>query len=290
MNSRIAVLGASGQLGAELVRCLGSRAIPLRHQHIELTDFGSVQQALKQAAPDAVINTAAYNWVDKAEDEPLVAYSANALGPRNVALVCAEMQIPLIHVSTDYVFGQETREGDAASVAPYREVDAPGPVSAYGISKLAGEYFVRSTAPRHFVVRTCGLYGTAETVGKGNFVKTMLRLGQERGHVRVVADQHCTPTSTADLAPALLKLLGSEQYGLYHLTNSGATTWCDLARTIFELAELKVRVEPITTGEFAAKAQRPAYSVLNCTKSKSLGIDMPPWQDAVSRYIGELKI
>jgi dTDP-4-dehydrorhamnose reductase len=288
VESRIAVLGASGQLGTALIRCLGAQAIPLRHQDIELTDFGSVRSALTDAAPTAVINTAAYNWVDKAEDEPQAAYTSNALGPRNVALVCAELQIPLLHVSTDYVFGQDSRDGNHGGTRPYREVDAPGPVSAYGISKLAGEYFVRSISPQHFVVRTCGLYGNSDTVGKGNFVKTMLRLGKERGTVRVVHDQYCTPTATADLAPAIVQLLQSQQFGLYHLTNSGSTTWCDLARTIFQTAGLAVNVEPITTQDFAAKAQRPAYSVLDCDKAKSLGIELPSWQASVGKYVQEL--
>lgn len=290
MESRIAVIGASGQLGTALMRLLGTRAIPLRHHQVELTDMANLRTVLRDAAPNAVINTAAYNWVDKAEDEPHVAYSVNALGPRNLALVCAEMQIPVVHVSSDYVFGQNALDGIPTPETPYLETDAPGPVSAYGISKLAGEYFVRANSPKYFVVRTCGLYGDAETVGKGNFVKTMLRLGKERGHVRVVDDQHCTPTSTADLARALLQLLESQQHGLYHLTNSGATTWCNLARTIFQVAGLSVNVEPITTREFAAKAQRPVYSVLDCGKAKSVGIELPTWQEAVSRYVVDLKI
>lgn len=288
MISSIAVIGASGQLGTELMRVLGERAIPLRHQQVELTDHANLRTVLRDLAPAAVINTAAYNWVDKAEDEPHIAYTANALGPRNLAQVCAELQIPIMHVSTDYVFGQAALDDSSISPAPFREVDAPGPVSAYGVSKLAGEYFVRSVTRQHFVVRTCGLYGTAESVGKGNFVKTMLRLGKERGRVRVVDDQHCTPTATADLAPALVKLIDSQRYGLYHITNSGATTWCELARTAFQAAGLKVDVEPITTQEFAAKAQRPAYSVLDCGKARSIGIEMPPWQSAVEKYVGTI--
>lgn len=287
MTSRIAVIGASGQLGSELMRLLGARAIALRHQQVELTDLAILRTVLSDVAPTAVINTAAYNWVDKAEDEPQAAYGVNALGPRNLALVCSELQVPVLHVSSDYVFGQDSLDG-VGTLVPYVETSAPGPVSAYGVSKLAGEYFVRSLSMRHFVVRTCGLYGNAESVGKGNFVKTMLRLGKERGTVRVVQDQQCTPTSTTDLAPALVRLIESEQYGLYHVTNSGATTWCDLARQIFQVAGLTVNVEPITTREFAAKAQRPAYSVLNCDKAKSMGVQMPTWQEAVEKYVTEL--
>lgn len=288
MESRIAIVGASGQLGTDLVRLLGTSAIPLRHQQVELTEVASLRTVLSDLHPSAVINAAAYNWVDKAEDEPQVAYAVNALGPRNLALVCKELDIPLLHVSSDYVFGKEVLSGEV-NPAPQTESDIPAPRGAYAISKLAGEYFVLGTSPKNFVVRTCGLYGNAESVGKGNFVKTMLRLGKEKGKVRVVSDQHCTPTATADLAAGLVKLLETEQPGLYHLTNSGATTWFDFAREIFRVAGLAVEVEPITTLEFNAKAPRPAFSVLNCDKAIALGINMPDWRVAVERYLAELK-
>jgi dTDP-4-dehydrorhamnose reductase len=282
-HQRIAIIGASGQLGSAFRQLLGERAIPIQHSQIEISDAESIRAALMAANPDFVINAAAYNWVDKAEDEPQVAYAVNALGPRNLALVCAERAIPLLHVSSDYVFGLD------ASTTPLRETDLPGPVSAYGLSKLAGEYFVRSLCPQHFVIRTCGLYGHAQAIGKGNFVKTMLRLGRERGHVRIVNDQHCTPTSTIDLAGALVELIATQEFGLYHLTNRGATTWYDFAREIFRAAGVAVTTEPITTREFAAKAPRPAYSVLNCEKAaRILNVEMPAWQDAVGKYLQTL--
>lgn len=279
-HHRIAILGASGQLGSELRRLLGDRAIAIRHSQLELADPTSIRAAFVATNPDFVINAAAYNWVDKAEDEPQAAYAVNALGPRNLALACAERSLPLLHVSSDYVFGLD------AGNTPFRETDSPGPVSAYGLSKLAGEYFVRSLCPQHFVIRTCGLYGNAEAVGKGNFVKTMLRLGRERGHVRIVNDQQCTPTSTADLAAALVQLIETDAFGLYHLTNRGATTWHDFAREVFLAAKLEVTTEPISTREFGAKAPRPAYSVLNCDKAAGvLNVEMPPWQEAVTKYV-----
>lgn len=282
-HQRIAIIGASGQLGSAFRQLLGERAIPIQHSQIEISDSESIRAVLMAANPDFVINAAAYNWVDKAEVEPQVAYAVNALGPRNLALVCAERSIPLLHVSSDYVFGLDV------STTPFCETDLPGPVSAYGLSKLAGEYFVRSLCPQHFVIRTCGLYGHAEAIGKGNFVKTMLRLGRERGHVRIVNDQHCTPTSTVDLAAALVKLIETQEFGLYHLTNRGATTWYDFAREIFRAAGLAVTTEPITTREFAAQAPRPAYSVLNCEKAAGiLNVEMPVWQDAVGKYIQTL--
>ncbi|MES2789405.1 MAG: dTDP-4-dehydrorhamnose reductase [Planctomycetota bacterium] len=279
-HHRIAIVGASGQLGSELRRLLGDRAIAIRHSQLELSDPTSIRAAFVATNPDFVINAAAYNWVDKAEDEPQAAYAVNALGPRNLALACAERSLPLLHVSSDYVFGLD------AGNAPFRETDPPGPLSAYGLSKLAGEYFVRSLCPQHFVIRTCGLYGNAEAVGKGNFVKTMLRLGRERGHVRIVNDQQCTPTSTTDLAAALVQLIETDAFGLYHLTNQGATTWHDFAREVFLAAKLEVTTEPISTREFGAKAPRPAYSVLNCDKAAGvLNVEMPPWQEAVTQYV-----
>lgn len=277
---RIAIIGASGQLGVEFGRLLGERAIAIRHSQIEITDPLSIRAALLAASPDFVINAAAYNWVDKAEDEPHVAYAVNALGPRNLAQACAERSLPLLHVSSDYVFGLETRQ------TPFQEADSPGPVSAYGQSKLAGEYFVRSLCPQHFVIRTCGLYGHAAAIGKGNFVQTMLRLGRERGQVRIVNDQQCTPTSAADLAAAVVQLIETNAFGLYHLTNRGETTWYEFAREIFRAAGLAVTTEPITTGDFAARALRPAYSVLNCEKAaRVLNGEMPSWQEAVARYL-----
>lgn len=288
--TRIAIIGASGQLGSELTRRLGSRAIPIRHWQLELTDLASVNDAFAAAVPDFVINTAAYNWVDKAEDEPAVAYAVNGLGPRNLAMACQLRGIPMLHVSSDYVFGWQCPDTASDPLRrPLREADIPGPQGAYAISKLAGEYFVRTICPQHFVVRTCGLYGDAETPGKGNFVKTMLRLGRERGTVRVVADQHCTPTSASDLAAAMLELIETTEFGLYHLTNDGATTWFDFAREIFRIARLKVVTDPITTQEFGARAPRPSYSVLNCEKAAhTLQMTMPSWQSAVERYLTSL--
>jgi dTDP-4-dehydrorhamnose reductase len=259
---------------------LGERAIPLRHDGIEISDTSSVRVAFSRAHPDFVINTAAYNYVDKAEDEHQAAFQVNSLGTRNLAQACAHHSIPLLHVSTDYVFGAKRLS------APIAETEDPAPLNAYGMSKLAGENFVLSTCPKHFVVRTCGLYGHAESAGKGNFVKTVLRLGREKGQVRVVSDQVCTPTSTADLAPALLKLIETQAYGLYHLTNEGSASWFEFAREIFQVAGLEVTVDPITTQEFGAKARRPSYSVLDCHKAAAvIGEPLPTWQDALNRYV-----
>ena len=250
---------------------------------IEITDANSVERALSAARAELVVNCAAYNLVDRAEDEPEVAYAVNALGPRNLAGWCAERDAALLHVSTDYVFGL-----DRERTEPYRPDDAPGPVSAYGVGKLAGEYFVRSVCRRHFVVRTCGLYGVQATRAKGNFVETMLRLGTERDELSVVDDQRCTPTYTVDLAAVLAGLVETEAFGTFHATNSGSMTWCEFAREIFRQADVSVNVTPITTEEFGARAGRPRYSVLNCDElAATIGVELPPWQDALARYLAE---
>lgn len=284
-----AVIGASGQLGTDLPKYLRGDVVQIRHSDMELTDSDSIGSCLDRIRPKVVINTAAYNLVDKAEDEGLRAMAVNFMGPTYLARWCLENETTLVHFSTDYVFGAAS--GDlpgASSPSPRRETDLAVADSVYAASKLAGENMVRSICPRHFVIRTCGLYGVAATqgAGKGNFVETMLRLGNERDELAVVNDQHCTPTSTRDLAQATAELIETEKYGLYHATNSGATTWHDLAAEIFRQAEIDVKLHTLTTAEFGAKAARPAYSVLNCEKLESaIGRPMPPWQDALSQYL-----
>jgi dTDP-4-dehydrorhamnose reductase len=264
---------------------LGDAAIRFEHEVLDITRPTQVASALDAARPDIVINTAAYNWVDKAEDEPQSAYELNAIGPRNLAIACRDRNVVLIHVSTDYVFGL-----DAERRTPYVETDCPGPLSAYAVSKLAGEQFVLANCPRSFVVRTCGLYGHAVSAGKGNFVKTMLRLGGERSEVAVVDDQWCTPSSARDVAAAIVALTASEQFGLFHVTNGGSTTWARLATEVFSTAGLTTRVRQITSAEFNSPARRPAYSVLDCHKlAAATGHSPPPWQEAVATYVRELR-
>ena len=224
------IIGARGQLGSDLQKLLPD-AVPLGHNDLDIADAAAVEHTLQSAQPKLVINAAAYNKVDLAEDEPATAYQVNALGPRNLAISCARLDAILVHVSTDYVYGLD-EERDV----PFVESDAVGPVSAYGQSKLAGEFFVRALCGKHFVLRTCGLYGVAALsgAGKGNFVETMLRLGAERDQLSVVNDQFCTPTASRDLAEWIVALTQSrDAWGLYHATNSGQTTWYGLAREVF---------------------------------------------------------
>ena len=289
---RIALIGSAGQLGSDLFPCLqaaGHDVVPLRHADIEITDAANVATVLGPLRPDLVLNTAAYNMVDKAEDELDVAMSVNATGPQNLARLCAANGWRLMHISTDYVFDGAAEPTEAR---PWTELDLTIPTGRYALSKWTGEQLVLAGCSRSFVVRTCGLYGLAALrgAGKGNFVETMLRLGRERKQLRVVDDQTCTPTSTAELADALVRLIATDAFGLYHATNSGSMTWCEFAREIFRLAKLDVEVIPITTAEFGAKAKRPAYSVLDCSKLAAvIGEPLPDWHDALARYL-ELRI
>jgi dTDP-4-dehydrorhamnose reductase len=281
---RYAVLGAAGQLGRDLCPRLTGEVVALDRARADLTRPGELRAALAEARPDVVVNCAAYNFVDRAEAEPEAAFTVNAWGARHLALACRELGRLLVHFSTDYVFGL-----DESRRTPWAEGDAPGPVSVYGLSKLAGEYLVRSLCERHVVIRTCGLYGTWGSGGKGgNFVETMLRLAGQGWAVRVVADQVCTPSYTADVAEAAAALIALGRPGLYHLTNAGACSWFEFARAIFELAGVKADPTAISSAEYGAAARRPAYSVLANTAAAALGLPaLRPWREALAAYLAE---
>jgi dTDP-4-dehydrorhamnose reductase len=283
---KYAVIGSAGQLGRDLCPRLSGEVIPLTRERADLTRPELLRATLAELRPDVVVNCAAYNFVDKAEAEPEAAFAVNAWGVRQLALACRDRDIVLAHFSTDYVFGL-----DAARTTPYAESDAPGPVSVYGLSKLGGEYLVRSLSPRHFVIRTCGLYGVWGSGGKGgNFVETMLRLAGQGKPLRVVADQTCTPSYTVDVADAAAALIGTQRYGLYHVTNTGATTWHDFAAAIFELSGVRADLTPITSREFGAAARRPPYSVLARSAYDALGLSpLRPWRAALTAYLDERK-
>jgi dTDP-4-dehydrorhamnose reductase len=281
---KYAVLGAAGQLGRDLCPRLAGEVTALTREQADLTRPDALRAVLHELRPDIVVNCAAYNFVDRAESEPDAAFAVNAWGVRALALVCRDLGCTLVHFSTDYVFGlDETRR------TPYQETDAPGPVSVYGLSKLAGEYLVRSICPRHVVIRTCGLYGVWGSGGKGgNFVETMLRLAGQGKLLRVVADQVCTPSYTADVAAATAALLQAGRPGLYHVTNAGACSWHELAAAIFELAGVKANLTAITSAEHGAAARRPAYSVLAREAYERLGLPRPrPWREALAAYLEE---
>lgn len=279
---RIALIGASGQLGTDLRRQLVGEVIPVDHATCEITRPESVRGMLDATRPEMVVNTAAYNLVDQAESEPDVAMAVNAWGVKSLAEECGQRGLTLVHIGTDFVFGL----GGTTQATPWTEADPPGPESVYAASKLLGEYFVRSLCPKHFVIRTCGLYGQAATRTKGNFVQTMLRLARERPEVRVVADQRCVPSYTHDVAEAIAALVQTEAYGLYHATNSGESSWFEVAREAIRLAGLQTPVIPISTADFGAKAKRPACSLLDCRKIEGVtGRPLRPWREALAAYL-----
>lgn len=291
---KVAVIGASGQLGSDLCQELAAikktersdlsqSLVPLTHSEIEIADLSSVKQALEKYCPDVVINTAAFHRVDECEDDPDTAFRVNTLGARNVAVVVQELGVKLVHISTDYIFGGENKP----SILPYTEFDTPMPANLYGESKLAGENLIRHLCLKHFIVRSSGLFGVSGSSGKGgNFVETMLRLARERDELRVVNDQVFSPTFTKDLARKIVQLIGTEYFGIFHITNSKSCPWYDFTREILRLAGLKTPVIPITSAQYPQKAKRPGYSVLANYHLRLLGMDdMRPWQEALEDYL-----
>jgi dTDP-4-dehydrorhamnose reductase len=293
---KVAVTGANGQLGTDLCRALHNfDVIPLTHADIEVADMASVKKALLKHRPAVIINTAGYVRVDDCEDERDRAFSVNALGARNVAVVAQELGARLIHLSTDYVFGGAQPSNHQPSTIepvphpprPYTEFDIPAPLNTYGKSMLAGEDFVRHLCDRHFVVRTSGLYGIAGSSGKrGNFVETVLKLARERDELRIVDDQVLSPTYTRDLAQKVAQLISTECYGVFHITNGGHCSWYEFAREILKLAGTRTPVVPISSAQYPQKARRPGYSVLDNYHLRLLGMDdMRPWQEALKDYL-----
>lgn len=281
---RILVTGAAGQLGLSLEKV--AKKYP-QHAFVftdlpdaDITDRDGMEALTERHDPELIINCAAYTAVDKAEDNRPAAQLINTVGPQILGLVAKKREIPVIHVSTDYVFFGEDPH-------PIRETHLPNPSSVYGQTKLAGETALEATGCKAAVVRTGWLYSEFGN----NFVKTMLRLGGERDTLRVVYDQTGTPTYAPDLAEALLAIAGHgiTRFERYHYGNEGVTSWYDFARTIFELSGMNVQVEPIESHEFQAKAPRPAYSVLSKAKIKSLGVQVPHWKDSLKICLEALK-
>jgi dTDP-4-dehydrorhamnose reductase len=277
------IIGSQGQLGREITSRLDPHeTFAATRANIDLADTASIHQGISQHQPKLVINCAAYNKVDDAEKDSAPAFAVNAFGVRELARACESVGATLVHFSTDYVFGSVGFRPN-----PYRESDAPGPLSSYGTSKLTGEYFVRAYCSRHFVIRTCGLYGKHGVGGKGgNFVETMMKLATAGKTIRVVNDQILTPSSASDVAAASLKLMEDCPFGLYHLTNAGQCSWYDFAAAIFELKKLNADLQPTTTREYNSPALRPPYSVL--TSEHRNAPKLKPWREALADYLSPL--
>jgi dTDP-4-dehydrorhamnose reductase len=275
---KIVILGAAGQLGRQLCKVLPGDVVGLTRANADLTRPAELRDTIRRIGPCVVVNAAGYTQVDRAEAEPAEAFAVNGLALRDLASICRDGDCTLIHFSTDYVFGL-----DVPRTSPYREADAPGPINVYGASKLDGEAFVQAICPKHFILRTGGLYGSSQA----NFVETMLRKAAEGEPLRVVDDQRCTPTSALDLAHATRELLDSQACGVYHVTNAGSCTWHEFARTIFALTKKKVSLVPITSDQYAAPARRPRYSVLS--NARWIGTGFTPlrsWEAALECFLG----
>jgi dTDP-4-dehydrorhamnose reductase len=282
MQMRVLLIGYRGQLGSDLRKTFAGEALVLTAQEqMRVEDAAQVAAMVKQTRPEVILNCAAFHRVDDCEDSVGRAFEVNVLGVRNLALAAAQSDAVLIHFSTDYVF-------DGTRRTPYTEMDLPCPGCVYGVSKLAGEFLLQSTWPKHFIFRVSGLYGYAGSREKGsNFVELMIDLARQNKPIRVVNDQVLTPTSTVDVARAVRILTATDCYGLYHLTNAGQCSWYEFAQAIFESAKLQPDLIPVTSSAFAARAKRPNYSVLDNQRLRDRGFpELPHWREALGTYIG----
>ncbi len=279
---KVAVIGATGQLGSDLVKVLKNTedAVPLTRENIDITDYRLSERVLRDIEPEVVINSAAYVRVDDAEDFPEEAFRVNALGARNIALICRELDSVLVHISTDYVFDGRKNV--------YNEEDIPNPLNVYGNSKLAGEYFVRNILDRHYIIRVSSLFGVAGSSGKGgNFVETMINKANSR-EIKVVEDIVMSPTYTRDAADIIINIITKKlPFGIYHVANKGKCSWYEFARTIFEMLGMKVSLFPVKSSMIPYKAKRPCSSPLESIKLRKYGLEMQSWENALKDYLVE---
>ncbi len=278
---KILLIGANGQLGSDIAKILHSEEVlPLAHADIEIAEEASVRSKIEDYSPDVVVNTAAYHRAADCEKNDLESFRINSIGAKNLAIACKKSKAILVHISTDYVFDGKKKE-------PYVESDSPGPLSVYGISKLAGEYYVKYLCPKHFIVRTSGLYGSAKCRAKGgNFIDLMLRLAKEQDEIEVVNDEILTPTYTLDLARKIRDIIQTDYFGLYHITNNGSCSWYEFAEKIFEFYHMKVNLKAVSAERFPSGVKRPHYSVLRNYALEKIGMDdMRRWDAALKAFL-----
>lgn len=275
---KVLVTGVKGQLGFDVVNELEKRnieAVGVDIEEMDITDAESVDNVIREAAPDAVIHCAAYTAVDAAEDNEELCRKVNAEGTQNIANVCKALDIKMIYISTDYVF-------DGQGERPWEPEDERGPLSVYGQTKYEGELAVQNTLDKYFIVRIAWVFG----INGKNFVKTMLRLAETHKKLTVVNDQYGSPTYTYDLARLLVDMVLTEKYGVYHATNEGICTWYEFACEIFKQAGVEMEVAPVSSDEYPAKAKRPENSRMSKDKLEANGFErLPSWQDALKRYL-----
>jgi dTDP-4-dehydrorhamnose reductase len=284
VHGNVVLLGSAGQLAFDLARTCesGSEPVRLARTDLDICDASAVRETLTRLRPALVLNCASYNEVDRAEDDRAGAFAVNAEAVGTLAAACQALGATFVHFSTDYVF-------DGRKKTPYLEDDAPGPLSVYAESKLAGERLARERCERTFVIRVCGLFGVGRRPdARPNFVETMLRLAAGGKPIRVVRDQVLTPSYTLDLARKTWRIVTLGAPGIYHLTNGGEISWFDFTRELFSLRGLQPSLTPVTAAEFGARAKRPAYSVMGHGRLKALGEDdLRSWRDALVAYLRE---
>lgn len=259
-------------MGRELARVLpgaGHDTVPLTRDDLDIADPSAVTRIMKEHGPDLIVNAAAFSGVDASETELEAAYSANALGPRNLAVGCERFGCDLLHVSTDYVFDGSLRR-------PYEPFDSPNPLNAYGRTKLAGEEYVKHFCNRWYIVRTAGVYGTGK-----NFVQTMLRLASEEANIKVKHDEYTSPTYALDLAHGITQLIEDTNYGVHHITNAGSCSWYEFACEILDLSNSNAEIIPVASSEYQLPATRPAKSELSNLGSPRLR----HWREALAEYL-----
>lgn len=275
---KIFVTGVKGQLGYDVVNELEGRGIEtigVDIEEMDITDSTSTWAVIKEAAPDAVIHCAAYTAVDAAEDNEDICRKVNVEGTQNIAAVCKDLDIPMMYISTDYVF-------DGQGERPWEPDDKRNPLSVYGQTKYEGELAVQNTVDKYFIVRITWAFG----VNGKNFVRTMLRLAETNDKITVVNDQFGAPTYTYDLAVLLADMIVTDKYGIYHATNEGNCSWYEFAREIFREADIDMEVIPVSSNAYNAKAARPVNSRMDKKKLDENGFKrLPEWQDALKRYL-----
>ncbi|MDO4338128.1 MAG: dTDP-4-dehydrorhamnose reductase [Eubacteriales bacterium] len=278
---RVLVTGVKGQLGHDVMNELAKRGyegVGVDVEEMDITDAAAVERVMTEAKADKVVHCAAWTAVDAAEDQAELCRKVNALGTENIARMCKELDLPMVYLSTDYVF-------DGEGTRPWEPDDERHPLNVYGQTKYEGELAVEKYLEKYFIVRIAWVFG----VNGKNFIKTMLRLSEDHDTLTVVDDQIGSPTYTYDLARLLVDMLETDRYGRYHATNEGLCSWFEFAQEIFRQAGREVKVLPVSSDEYPAKAKRPHNSRMNKDKLEEMGFErLPSWQDALSRYLREI--
>lgn len=279
---KIAIIGANGQLGSDLVQASNNKdqIIPLEHCDLDIADIDRVRATMNEIRPDVVINTAAFHNVPLCEKEPMKSFEVNGLGPFNLARISNDLSYILVHYSTDYVF-------DGLKHAPYNEDDRENPMNLYSITKLAGEHLVKSYCNKYYIIRISGIYGKVPCRAKGgNFITTMVKMSKEKPVVRVVDDEILTPTPTEEIARNSFPLIKTGAFGLYHMSCEGECSWYQFAKIIFKTLKLKTPLEPCSVKEYSSPVKRPHYSVLENQNLKKINLNlMGHWEKSLLTFL-----